>query len=83
VVPNGLALCTLHHAAFDAHLLGVTPDYVVQLRDEVMDEEDGPMLIHGLQGFHGAHLLLPRREAWRPDRSLLEERFARFCRAAG
>ena len=83
VVPNGLALCTLHHAAFDAHLLGVTPDYVVQLRDEVMDEEDGPMLIHGLQGFHGAHLLLPRREAWRPDRSRLEERFARFRCAAG
>jgi putative restriction endonuclease len=48
----------------------------------VLDEEDGPMLIHGPQEFHGAHLLVPRREAWRPDRSLLEERFALFRRAA-
>lgn len=26
-VPNGLALCKLHHAAFDAHLIGISPDY--------------------------------------------------------
>mgnify|MGYP006303029059 CR=1 FL=1 len=27
VVANGLALCKLHHAAYDRHILGVTPDY--------------------------------------------------------
>lgn len=32
IVPNGLALCKLHHAAFDAHLLGVTPDLTIELR---------------------------------------------------
>src|SRR2546428_4115677 len=26
VIPNGLALCKLHHAAFDRYLIGVTPD---------------------------------------------------------
>jgi putative restriction endonuclease len=26
VVPNGVALCKLHHAAFDRYLIGVTPD---------------------------------------------------------
>ncbi|HWO94426.1 MAG TPA: hypothetical protein VNL92_06650 [Dehalococcoidia bacterium] len=41
------------------------------------------MLIHGLQGFHGRSLQLPMREAWRPDRHLLEERYARFRRLAG
>jgi putative restriction endonuclease len=81
VVRNGLALCKLHHAAFDAHLLGVTPDCIVQLRDDVLREEDGPMLIHGLQGFHGARLLVPRRQEWRPDPALLEERYALFRRA--
>ncbi len=29
VVPNGLALCKLHHAAFDSYIIGVTPDLEV------------------------------------------------------
>ena len=32
-VSNGLALCKLHHAAFDRHFLGITPDYIIQVRD--------------------------------------------------
>ena len=32
VVSNGLALCKLHHAAFDANILGVHPDYRVEVR---------------------------------------------------
>ena len=82
-IPNGVALCTLHHAAFDRHVIGITPDYIVQVRRDVLDQEDGPMLIHGLQGFHGQPLRLPIREAWRPDRRLLEERYASFLRVAG
>ena len=82
-VSNGLALCGLHHAAFDMHLLGIRPDYVVEVRKDVLEEEDGPMLIHGLQGFHGASLLVPLQQASQPDRHLLEERYARFRRLAG
>jgi putative restriction endonuclease len=77
-VPNGLALCRLHHAAFDAHLIGVTPEYRVEVREDVLHETDGPMLLHGLQGFHGATIHLPRLDRHRPDRGLLEERYARF-----
>jgi putative restriction endonuclease len=82
-VPNGLALCTLHHAAFDTYLIGITPDYEVEVRRDVLEEKDGPMLIHGLQGFHGARLLVPRRPSSQPDRHLLEHRFAEFRRVAG
>jgi putative restriction endonuclease len=39
VVANGLALCALHHAAFDRHFLGVRPDLVVDLRPDVLREE--------------------------------------------
>jgi len=81
VISNGLSLCKLHHAAFDANLIGIRPDYVVQLRQDILDEEDGPMLIHGLQEFHGARLLVPERERWKPDRDLLEERFTSFRQA--
>ena len=27
VVPNGIPLSKIHHAAFDAHLIGIDPDY--------------------------------------------------------
>lgn len=81
-VSNGLALCKLHHAAFDCHILGVNPDCRVEVRLDVLEEVDGPMLKHGLQGFHGAQLLLPRRDALKPDRRFLEERYAAFRRAS-
>jgi putative restriction endonuclease len=50
IVPNGLALCKLHHAAFDRHFLGIRPDLVIEVRRDIMVEADGPMLRHGLQG---------------------------------
>ena len=80
-VPNGVALCRLHHSAFDTYLIGFTPDGVVEVRQDVLDETDGPMLIHGLQGFHGTRLVLPNKEAWRPSRLLLERRYELFRRA--
>jgi putative restriction endonuclease len=82
-VANGLALCTLHHAAFDRDVIGITPDYVVQVRRDVLEQEDGPMLIHGLQGFHGTRLYVPRRPVTQPNRLLLEQRFEQFRRQAG
>ncbi len=42
------------------------------------DEHDGPMLREGLQGFHGASIVLPRAVLDRPDPVRLGERFERF-----
>lgn len=81
VVPNGLSLCRLHHGAFDRQILGVRPDHVIELRKEVLDEEDGPMLVHGLQGFQGARIEIPRAPDLQPDRDRLEERYEMFKRA--
>jgi putative restriction endonuclease len=81
VVPNGLALCKLHHAAFDAHILGIRPDYLIEIRTDVLAEKDGPMLKHGLQGFNGEHLIVPTRRDLRPKREHLEERYELFKRA--
>jgi putative restriction endonuclease len=82
VVPNGLALCTLHHAAFDRYVLGVTPDLGIEIRDDVLEEKDGPMLQHGLQGFHGTRLIVPAAPALQPNRSFLAERYELFRRAS-
>jgi putative restriction endonuclease len=78
VVPNGVALCAIHHRAFDAQVLGIRPDYVLEIRQDVLDEQDGPTLKHSLQGIHHRQLLVPRRATARPDPELLEERYARF-----
>jgi putative restriction endonuclease len=79
VVPNGLSLCKIHHAAFDRGILGVRRDYVVEVRPDVLLEVDGPMLRHGLQDVHGWNLELPRRPAERPDQDLLEQRWRQFA----
>ena len=82
VVPNGLSLCKLHHAAFDENIVGVSPDLTVAIRPDVLDEEDGPMLLHGLKEFHDHKLHVPRRPALQPNREFLEERFAEFSKSA-
>jgi len=81
VVPNGLALCKIHHAAYDANYLGVRPDFLVEVRKDLTEASDGPMLLHGLQRMAGTRLTLPRSPSARPDPSRLEERYEVFRRA--
>lgn len=82
VIPNGLCLCKIHHAAFDADLIGVTPDYTVRVRRSILEETDGPMLQHGLKGLEGGSIILPHRAQDRPDRDRLAQRFDRFLKTA-
>jgi putative restriction endonuclease len=82
VVSNGLALCKLHHAAYDADMLGIRPDYTVEVRADILAETGGPMLLHGLQEMHGIKITLPRSRYDRPDRHRLEERYAEFRNTA-
>jgi putative restriction endonuclease len=82
VVPNGIALCKLHHAAFDNNIIGIRPDLVIEIRQDVLDETDGPMLRHGLQGLHGAIVTVPREHRLRPALDRLEERYEQFQRAS-
>lgn len=82
VVSNGLSLCKLHHAAFDRHFLTVRPDYVIEVRQSILEEEDGPMLLHGLKGMHGTQIYVPREISLQPDRDRLEERYAAFTETA-
>ena len=82
VVTNGLALCKIHHAAFDANILGIRPDHVVEIRHEILEERDGPMLRHGLQELNGVTITAPRRERDHPDPDRLEERYELFRAAS-
>jgi putative restriction endonuclease len=81
-VVNGLALCAIHHLAYDRNLLGIDPGGVVHIAQRLRDERDGPMLREGLQGFHGAAIRKPRLVAEHPDPERLAIRFATFEAAA-
>ncbi len=79
VVPNGLSLCKIHHAAFDNKILGIRPDLTIHVRQDILEEVDGWMLKGGIQGVHDTKLaVLPNVRAARPDPNRLEERYAAF-----
>ena len=79
---NGIALCAIHHLAYDRNLLGTDPEGVVHIARRLLSEIDGPMQRSGLQGFHGAQIVQPRRHDERPDPARLSTRFDEFSAAA-
>jgi putative restriction endonuclease len=82
VVPNGLALCKIHHAAYDRNIVGIRPDLIVEIQPKVLNEVDGPMLRHGLQEMAGIRITIPRTSHARPDPERLEERYVEFRAAS-
>lgn len=81
-VVNGISLCAIHHLAYDRNVLGIDPGGVVHIARRLLDEIDGPMLRGGLQEFHGAPILQPRRRDERPDPERLQLRYAEFAAVA-
>ena len=81
IVPNGISLCKIHHAAYDRNLIGIDPDYRVIVSPSLLQEEDGPMLRHGIQEMHDSLIRLPRAPKLRPERDRLDMRFQEFLMA--
>jgi putative restriction endonuclease len=70
-VDNGLALCKIHHAAYDSFIIGVTPEYIIKVREDILIEEDGPILQHGIIRLHESAMMLPvNRSNWPSQQSL-------------
>jgi putative restriction endonuclease len=80
-ITNGISLCKLHHAAFDNMFIGITPDYEIQVRKDILREEDGPMLNHGLKDLHNQAIYLPSREIHWPDKHCLDWKYQQFLKA--
>lgn len=81
VVPNGIPLSKIHHAAFDAHLIGIDPDYRIHVSDRLLRRKDGPLL-EALKGLDQEQIHLPARLKDRPDRDRLAARYEIFKEAA-
>jgi putative restriction endonuclease len=81
IVPNGLSLCKIHHAAYDRNIVGVNPDFKIIVRKDILEEIDGPMLKYGIQKMHGQMIVLPARTDNHPDRERLNLRYQLFKKA--
>jgi putative restriction endonuclease len=77
VIPNGIPLSKIHHAAFDAHLIGIDRDFRVHVSNRLLTQNDGPML-EALKKLHRIELHLPARKKDWPDRDRLAVRFDEF-----
>jgi putative restriction endonuclease len=81
IVPNGIPLSKIHHAAFDAHLIGIDPNFRIHVAERLLVQRDGEML-EALKGLHQGKLHLPLRLQDQPDRDRLALRFKEFKLAA-
>jgi putative restriction endonuclease len=77
VVTNGIPLSKIHHAAFDAHLIGIDPDYRLHVAPRLLVQKDGPIL-EALKRLDGRIIHLPQRMRDYPDRDRLALRFKRY-----
>jgi putative restriction endonuclease len=82
IVSNGLPLTKIHHAAFDANLIGIDPDFRIHVADRLLDIHDGPFLELGLKQIDRTLIEMPRRIEDRPDRDRLALRFGEFRKTA-
>lgn len=77
VVQNGIPLAKTHHAAFDAHLIGIDPDFRIHVSERILGQRDGPTL-EAIKKLHQNRIYLPSRGEDRPDRDRLAMRFEQF-----
>jgi putative restriction endonuclease len=76
-VSNGISLSRLHHKAYDANLIGITPDYKIIISDSLIQISDGAVL-KALQDSKGMSLRLPNKKRCWPERWRLEKRYLQF-----
>ena len=76
-IRNGICMSTLHHEAFDSHLVGIDPGFRIHVAPRLMRHQDG-YLLTALKRLDNTVLRLPPRQADWPSPEHLEHRFARF-----
>lgn len=81
-IRNGICMSKVHHAAYDAGLIGIDPDRKIHVSDRLLALHDGPMLEHALKALRGNTLRLPDDPLAAPDRERLAVRFEQYRTSA-
>lgn len=81
-IRNGICMSKLHHAAYDANLIGIDPDGRIHVSERLLELHDGPMLELGIKGLKGQSVRPPADGRLAPDPDRLALRFELFRNAA-
>lgn len=80
-VSNGLALCRVHHTAYDRNLIGIDANHCIHVAERARKLETDSHRT-GLLAFDAESLThVPRSKRLRPDGDRLSEHFRRFLEA--
>lgn len=77
-VRNGLALCPIHHRAYDTRLLGIDGERRLYTHPTIEAIVDGPVLSSSLQGLTGRRMEFVPRGRSAPDPDRLEVTFKEY-----
>jgi putative restriction endonuclease len=81
-ISNGICMSKIHHAAYDAGLIGIDGDLRIHVSEHLLTMHDGPMLEHGLKALRGKLIRVPDDPRAAPDRDRLSARFGLFRAAS-
>jgi putative restriction endonuclease len=81
VIPNGLPLTKVHHAAYDAKLIGIDADGVVHVSGRLMADCSDQILEKAVTAMKGLQIKSPKLAEDRPDRDRLAMRFEKYLAA--
>jgi len=66
---------------YDKFFIGITPEYKMVVKKELLDEVDGPMLQHGIKNLNSLFIQLPWRDEYKPNKKYLDYRYQQFLKA--
>jgi putative restriction endonuclease len=78
VLPNGLLLSKIHHAAYDADLIGIDPDRRVHVSTRLLSQQNEPILRKAIDAMKDIEIRPPKRPEDRPDPDRLAVRFEQY-----
>lgn len=73
---NGLCMNPLFHRAFDSFLFTVTPDYIIEISEQMIDCTENNSFRDYLVSINGNNILMP--EKFTPDKNLLSIHYEQF-----
>lgn len=73
---NGLCMNPLFHKAFDCFLFTVTPDYTIEISEQMIECTNNKNFRQYLTTINGSHIIMP--EKFSPDTKLLEMHYEQY-----
>lgn len=78
---RGLPLNKIHHAAYDANLIGINPDGLVHVLQQLMADCRDIDALSAVEAMKGMRIRKPQSEEDRPDRDRVALRFKMYVAA--